>query len=144
MWFGGVKYFKPQKAGVYSFKFELSDYVEQKDIKEMDITVVDSNAPIMSMPSIQKINRVGEKVKLPIVNAVLYKGEESYLVPVKVYVDDNEVTSNMEYVASLGGHVIKYVATNFEGGYSTEYVYNVEVVDGDDSSKYNQDYQCLK
>lgn len=140
--FGGVKYFKPQKAGVYSVEFELSDYVGQKDVKKIDITVEDSNAPIMSEPSIQKINRIGETIKLPVVNAVLYKGEESYLVPVKVYVDGNEVTSNMEYVASLGGHVIKYVATNLDGSKSTEYVYSVKTLDCDDD-QYNENYHFI-
>ncbi|MBE7084012.1 MAG: hypothetical protein E7373_05390 [Clostridiales bacterium] len=143
--FGGEKYFVVKDSGVYTLSYTVTDFVGNEKIQTFDITATESLVPIMSEVPLALKNRVGDIVKLPVVNAKLYSDGQGYLVPVKVYYDDVEITNTMSYTAeTVGMHTVKYVAESiFDSNYKTEKVYSVEVVDHNDFEKYDGTYHYL-
>lgn len=129
--FGQLKYFKPIKSGVYKINVVLTDFVDNVKSDTKDITISDSNLPLMSNPSLALINKVGDKVKLPMIDAVLYANGQSYFVPVKVYYDNVDITSTMTYTATTAGeHTVTYEAVNvFDNNYKAVKTYNVPAVE---------------
>lgn len=127
-------YFVPTVQGEYTLKYELLDFVDNENEVTKTITITDSNKPIMTTPSISKINKVGETVKLPLNDAILYEDGKSYFVPVKVFYDDTEITSTMLYQAGEEGmHTVKYVAENvFDTTQKEEIIFEVESVEQSD------------
>ena len=136
-------YFVPTIQGEYTLKYQLSDFVENTKEVTKVISILDSDKPIMKTPSVSKINKVGETVKLPLVDAILYEDGKSYFVPVKVFYDDTEITSTMLYQAGeKGTHTVKYVAENvFDTTQNEEIIINVESVE--QSVLYIADYFAL-
>ncbi len=142
---GGEKYFDVINSGVYTVNYKVTDFVGNQKIQTFNITATDSLNPIMNDVPIALKNTLGEQVKLPVVDAKLYSEGQGYLVPVKVYFDNVEITDTMSYKAeTIGKHTVKYVAENiFNSNYKTEKIYQVEVVDQNDFEKYNSSYHYI-
>ncbi len=106
-------YFKPTVEGEYHLTYILEDFIGNSLEVPKIIFVEDSERPIMSTPPVIGINTVGEKVKLPLVDAILYVNGDIYFVPVKVFYDDIEITDTMTYIADeTGEHIVTYYAAN--------------------------------
>lgn len=143
--FGGLSFFTAKRGGVYSVHFTVTDFVGNQKTEILEINAIDSLIPFMNDVPVALKNRVGDVVKLPVAQAKLYAEGEGYLVPVKVYYDDTEITDTMSYTAdTVGTHVVKYVAENvFDNNYKVEKTYQVEVVDPFDFDKYNGTYHYI-
>lgn len=144
--FGGVKYFTPKNSGNYVIKYELSDFVNATASATETVVVTDCEKPLMDEIPLSRKMRVGETVKFPVVDAELYVGENSYLVPVKVFVDQIEVTDTMSYLfKEVGIYTVKYVAENvFNSEYKTEREYFIEVVNHCDWDQYDGTYHYIE
>lgn len=123
--------FTPQKSGVYELSYTVKDFVgnEKKAVK--NITVSDSDFPVLEEPSLAKSGIVGKNMYFPLVDGVLYADGKIYYCPVKVYLDDKDVTDQMQGTAETAGeHIVKYECANpFKTDKIAKYVYTVTFFD---------------
>ncbi len=122
--------FTPKKSGNYVLSYVLTDFAGQKEEFTKTITVTDSKKPILGVPSVRKSITVGDKAFLPVVDGILYDGDNVYYLPVKVSVDGADVTEKMEFTPETAGVVaVKYVCENpFDKSFKEELTFDVEVV----------------
>ena len=138
---GDVQYFKPLVGGEYLIKYTLSDFVDNVVVVDKVVNIEDSLKPILTMPSIALLNKLGDEVKLPMIDAVLYKDGYGYYVPVKVSYDGEDITNTMTYTAdTVGEHVIRYFAENVFTGDIAEKIFTINVVDPNSSEIYVSNY----
>lgn len=110
-----LDFFIPKVSGKYKICYSLENILgENKIISfEKEIDAKDVESPKIDMPVFDKVYFVGETVKFPTTQAIEYKGGEIYYVPVKVFVNNEEITSSMEYTfLSNGIYEIRYEAQN--------------------------------
>lgn len=126
----GGKYFVPGKRGDYVLSYSLTDFVGQKESFTLTISVTDLKKPIVSLPSVPKIVIEGSELTLPVVDGILYDGDNVYYLPVKVLFDETDVTREMKCVPeTVGAHTVKYICENpFDKSFKEEYVFDVEVI----------------
>lgn len=121
----GVAFFRPEVSGLYTLTYTLGDITGQSTQRKWEITVTDSNLPIIKMPTISKVFHVGEQVNLPTSEAFVYYKGHKILVPVKVEVENGankvDVTADMTFTPNEeGDYRVIYSAENvFEQGYKT-------------------------
>ncbi len=126
--YGLYDYFVPTVEGTYTVKYSVTDIVGEKVTEEKEIVVSDSLAPIMRQPSIATSGLVGEKISFAYTDAIVYVDGKQIYVPVKVYVDDTDVTAAMAYTPeSKGVYTVKYEAVNVLDGAQTVANYQQQV-----------------
>lgn len=142
---GIYSYFIPRQMGEYSLVYTLVDFVGNQSQSTKTITITDSSAPILNEASVSKLNKLGDVVKLPVVDAIMYDNGQTCYVPVKVYYDDTEITKTMAYTANeVGEHTVKYVATNpNDATFIAEKSYNVSVINSAEIDLYVENYLKL-
>ena len=103
----GVSFFRPEVSGVYTVKYVLVDVTGVPIEREWQITVTDSNLPVINMPTISKVLHVDEQVILPACEAFVYYKGHKVLVPVKVEIESGaekiDVTADMIYTPTEEG-----------------------------------------
>lgn len=108
-------YFIPKVSGQYRIRYKLENILGENKIVYVDkiIDVLDSECPKIEMPGFSKVYFKGETVKFPTAQAIEYTNGEVYYVPIKIFINDEEITSSMEYTFSaLGTYEVKYEAQN--------------------------------
>lgn len=106
-------YFIPMVSGQYVLKSVVEDIVSKIETGEKIITVVDDVKPNLQEPSISLIAHVGEKIVFPTVESILYYNGEVVYLPVKVFVNDTDITEDMCFTPELEGkYIVKYVCEN--------------------------------
>lgn len=111
--FGLGSYFIPEVSGTYQLTYLLTDIIESTEPFIKEITVSDGLVPIMDEPSFALVGHIGENIVFPTVEAKLYYNGRIVYVPVKVFFDETEITSNMSYTPTVAGEfTVKYVAEN--------------------------------
>ena len=129
--FFGQKYFIPNAEGEYVVIYTVTDIVGTVVTVETGVSVQDAVSPIISIPSVMKLAHVGETVAFPVAEAKLYHNGEVIYVPVKVYVNDEEITETMSYSPqAVGEYAVKYVAENvFDKQQTSSYEYTMQAIE---------------
>ena len=139
----GGKYFVPKKRGDYVLSYSLTDFVGQKESFTFTISVADLKKPLVSFPSVPKTVKKGNALSLPVVDGILYDGDNVYYLPVKVLFDETDITKEMKCVPeTVGAHVVTYICENpFDKSFKEEYVFDVEVIaDGEDELVFDKHF----
>ncbi len=138
--YGLCDYFIPTVEGMYTLKYTVTDIVGGTVTVNKEISVVDSLAPIMNQPTIVVVGAVGEEMSFAHTEATVYVEGMQIYVPVKVYVNDTEVTETMKYTpTSKGTYTVKYEAVNVFDAGNTAAIYQQEVqVFDKEENKQNQ------
>ena len=106
-------YFVPVTEGTYSLVYTLTDFVGGSAEAKKEITVSDSDLPILRVPSVSKVAHAGMESKYPVAGAVLYRDGKQIYVPVKMSVGDQDITQTMAYTPDKAGeYTVTYTAAN--------------------------------
>ncbi len=129
--YGLYDFFKPVVEGTYTLKYTLTDILNEKITAEKSIIVEDSEKPIIREPSLALSGIVGKEMCFEHTEGVVYAEGKKVYVPVKTFVNDCEITTNMTYTPdSAGVYIVKYEATNtLIGGATSSLIYEVSVTD---------------
>lgn len=145
--FGGRKFIPTNISGNYEITFTATDFVGNQVTSVLPVSVTDSLYPIMKKVDVPSVQLVGATLNFPVVDAELYVNGKSYLVPVKVMLDGEDITNNASFTpdaTDVGQHVLRYIAGNpYNSGYVSELVYDIKVIDSGDTSMYGENYHYI-
>ena len=106
-------FFIPKACGKYTIQYKLKNILGQNKIVcfEKVIDVENSENPKIDEHVFDKVYFKGETINFPTTQAREFVDGEVYYVPIKVFINDEEITSSMKYTFSnLGVYKIKYQA----------------------------------
>ncbi len=141
--YGLHDYFIPTVEGTYTVKYFVTDIVGETVTAEKVVSVTDSLQPVLRQPSVSTSGLVGEKMSFEHAQAVVYVDGKQIYVPVKVYVNDTDVTSTMNYTpTSKGVYTVKYEAVNvLDAGRATAvFEQQVKVTDAAENKQNKKPY----
>ena len=135
-------YFYPKTPGEYVVKYSFTDFVGIRKDFEKNITIEISSCPIMTEPNVCLKNIIGKKVDLPVVASKIFINGSWLYLPVEVYFDDQNISSEMCYMpTTLGLHKITYKSVNPQDEtLATIYEFEVCVEDADNRKYFMDDF----
>ena len=124
-------YFIPEKCGQYTLTYGVTDFVGDTKTVIKNIQIDDPKNPVLTKPSLPASAIGGETLVLPLAEGILYENGAKYYLPVRVYFDDAEITTQMRVEnLSAGSHTIRYVCQNpTDADKKTEYSFGLTVKD---------------
>lgn len=132
--FKDVKYFIPMAEGLYTLKYTLTDVTGEPKVVEKAIVVTDSGVPVINTPSFPSVYEVNETISFPRVQSALYKGGKTVYLPVKIMVDDEDVSKTAQFVPTTAGkYTVKYISVNpFDNSKQAQFQCVIQVLDKKD------------
>ena len=125
-----VKYFVPTAEGIYQLKYTLLDVTGVPKIVSKNVVVSDSGIPVMNEPSFPAVYTVEETINFPRVQSVLYINGKTVYLPVRIFVNDTDVSESAKYTPTTAGdYTVKFISVNpFENGKQAEIVKDIKVL----------------
>lgn len=129
--FQEVKYFVPMAEGTYTLKYTLTDITGVPKVVEKDVVATDSGIPVINAPSFLAVYEVNETISFPRVQSVVYVNGKSVYLPVKIMVNEIDVSKDAQFIpATAGEYVVKYISINpFDSSKQSELEFVIRVLD---------------
>ena len=125
-----VKYFIPISEGSYTLKYTLTDVTGVPKVVEKAIVITDSGMPIINTPSFPSVYEVNETISFPRVQSVVYVNGKSVYLPVKITVNNADVSKDAQFTPTTAGeYIVKYISVNpFDNSQQSEIVFTIQVL----------------
>ena len=129
--FEDVKYFIPMAEGSYTLKYTLTDITGEPKVVEKPIVVTDSGIPVINTPSFANVFEVNEIISFPRVQSALYIDGKTVYLPVKIMVNDEDVSKTAQFTPTTAGeYTVKYISVNpFDNSKQAQYPCVIQVRD---------------
>ena len=129
--FKDSKYFIPMAEGLYTLKYTLTDITGEPKVIEKSIKVTDSGIPVISTPSFATVFEINEIISFPRVQSALYIDGKTVYLPVKIMVNDEDVSKTAQFTPKTAGeYTVKYISVNpFDNSKQAQYQCVIQVLD---------------
>ncbi len=111
--FGGTS-FTPEKTGVYTFRYQAFDYLNQAVVSDLKVTVKNLSEPIfLGDVALPKAFIANEEVTLPLIEAKMPGDSSPIDCPVEIYVNEKKLQGN-SFTPEGDSVEIAYVASSIK------------------------------